>query len=120
VGTASENPCNASQRVFDGRDVFELTFSDAGTGKLGGDAAYRGDVQNCQVRWHAIAGRSAEKGEPDEVYGVSFAPLGTLPSGQTLWFPVSLTGTIKGLDFEAYVTKLGVDGGQQVQAPAQN
>ena len=106
--------------MFDGRDVFELSFSEGNGNKLKSDAAYRGPVKNCQVRWHAIAGRSAEKGEPDEVYDVSFAPVGTLVSGQTLWFPVSLTGTVKGLDFEAYVTKLGVDGGQQVEAPAQN
>jgi hypothetical protein len=120
TGTAGDNPCNSAQKVFDGRDVFELAFSEAGGGKLKSDAAYRGPVKNCQVRWHAIAGKSAEKGDPDEVYGVSFAPIGTLASGRTLWLPVSLTGTIKGLGFEAYVTKLGVDGGQQVQAPAQN
>ena len=75
----------------DGRDVFELSFSEGNGNKLKSDAAYRGPVKNCQVRWHAIAGRSAEKGEPDEVYDVSFAPVGTLVSGQTLWFPASAT-----------------------------
>jgi hypothetical protein len=120
TGTAGDNPCNSAQKVFDGRDVFELSFSEGNGKELKSDAAYRGPVKNCRVRWHAIAGRSAERGDPDEVYGVSFAPIGTLVSGQTLWLPVSLTGTIKGLGFEAYVTKLGVDGGQQVQAPAQN
>ena len=120
VGTAGENPCAATQRVFDGRDVFDLILSDAGPGVSKNGSAYQGPVRNCRVRWHAVAGRSAEKNEPDGVYDASFAPIGTLESGQTMWFPVALKGTIKGLDFKVYVTKFRVDGGQQVEPPAQN
>ncbi|WP_373503861.1 DUF3108 domain-containing protein [Aestuariivirga sp.] len=120
VGTTAENPCNAKQRVFDGRDVFDLTLSDAGAGVKKKDGAYRGPVRNCRVRWHPVAGRSAERREPDGTYGISFAPLGTLASGQTFWLPVALSGTIKGLDFEVHMTKLKVDGGQRADTGTQN
>ncbi len=105
--------------MFDGRDVFELSFSEGNGKELKSDAAYRGPVKTCQVRWHAIAGRSARRASPTRSMACP-SPDRQPVSGQTLWFPVSLTGTVKGLNFEAYVTKLGVDGGQQVQAPAQN
>lgn len=116
IGTAGEAPCPSVQQVFDGRDVYELALADKGEGRLDNEAAYRGPVRLCVVSWTPIAGRAAEKNEPRESYEVSFAPVGELPSGRTLWLPVSLTGKLKGIPFAAYVTKLKVGGGAEGNA----
>jgi hypothetical protein len=110
IGTAGETPCPSVQQIFDGRDVFELALADKGEGELNGDTGYRGPVRHCEVSWTPIAGRAAEKNEPRESYDVAFAPIGELPSGRTLWLPVALTGKLKGLRFNAYVTKLRSEG----------
>ena len=106
IGTSGETPCPSVQQIFDGRDVYELSLTDKGKGEMTGDEGYRGEVRHCEVSWTPIAGRAAEKNEPRESYDVAFAPIGELPSGRTLWLPVSLSGKLKGLPFNAYVTKL--------------
>jgi len=121
IGTAGETPCPSVQQVFDGRDVYELSLADKGEGRLDdGEAAYRGRVRVCEVSWTPIAGRAAEKNEPRESYEVSFAPIGDLPLGRMLWLPVSLTGKLKGIRFDAYVTKLKADGGAEGNAANKN
>lgn len=111
LGAAGSDPCSLMHQVFDGRDVFELAFTEKGRGKLTGLPAYTGDVHHCQVRWTPIAGRAMEKKLPGDVYDVSFAPVGRLTSGQTLWLPVVMSGKLKGLSFSIYATKLKTDGG---------
>jgi hypothetical protein len=120
IGTAGETPCPSVHQVFDGRDVFELSLTDKGRGEMKGDGGYRGAVRHCEVSWTPIAGRAAEKNEPRESYDVAFAPIGELPSGRTLWLPVSLTGKLKGLRFNAYVTKLKSEGGTARSASSQD
>lgn len=120
IGTAGETPCPSVQQVFDGRDVYELSLADKGEGRLDGEAAYRGRVRVCEVSWTPIAGRAAEKNEPRESYEVSFAPIGELTSGRTLWLPVSLSGKLKGIRFDAYVTNLKADGGVEGTGASQN
>lgn len=118
IGTAGESPCPSVHRVFDGRDVFELSLVDKGAGRLKTEG-YRGEVRNCEVSWTPLAGRAAEKNEPRDSYDVSFAKVGELPSGQALWLPVKLTGKLKGLWFKAYVTKLSAKGGNTTEANQQ-
>ena len=120
IGTSGETPCPSVHQIFDGRDVFELALTDKGEGEMKGDGGYRGKVRNCEVSWTPIAGRAAEKNEPRESYDVSFAPIGELPSGRTLWLPVSLSGELKGLRFTAYVTKLKSEGEAASTASTQN
>ena len=120
IGTTGEVPCPAVQQVFDGRDVYELSLADKGEGRLDLDPAYHGRVRVCEVSWTPIAGRAAEKNEPRESYQVSFAPIGELRSGRTLWLPVSLSGKLKGIPFEAYVTALDAKGVAQGTAASQN
>lgn len=106
IGTASAAPCPSVHQVFDGRDVFELSLTDKGRGQIDGDEAYQGPVQLCEVRWTPVAGRDKERNVPGDSYAVSFAPVSRLPSGQDLWIPVEVSGTIKGLPFRAYADKL--------------
>jgi hypothetical protein len=118
IGTAGESPCPSVHQIFDARDVFELSLTDKGAGRLKSDG-YRGPVRNCEVSWTPIAGRAAEKNEPRESYDVAFAQVGELPSGQALWLPVMLTGKLKGLPFKAYVTKLTIGQGAANAAASQ-
>lgn len=106
MGASGADPCPSVQQVFDGRDVYELAFTDKGKGKLAEETAYHGDVQHCEVRWTPVAGRAMEKKVPGDVYQVSFAPVGKLASGRSVWLPVYLSGRLKGVGFSAYVTKL--------------
>lgn len=107
MGATGQNPCPSVHQVFDGRDVFELTLADKGQDKLQGNDAWNGTVQRCEVTWTPIAGRAKDKGTPGDSYDVAFAPVAKLPSGATLWLPVTMSGRLKGLGFKAYATKLG-------------
>lgn len=112
IGATGADPCPSVHQVFDGRDVFELAFTGKGKGKLTDFPAYDGEVQHCEVRWTPIAGRAMEKKIPGDVYDVSFAPIGKLATGQTMWLPVFMSGKLKGIGFTIYATKLkAADGG---------
>lgn len=119
MGASGNDPCPSVHQVFDGRDVFELSFVDKGRGKLADQSAYRGEVQQCAVRWTPVAGRAMEKKVPGDVYDVSFAPVGKLASGRAVWLPVYLSGKLKGVGFSAYVTKLKTSAGGAEAAGAQ-
>ena len=106
MATVGENPCPSTHEVFDGREVFELALTDKGMGKSDGDIAWKGEVQRCSVRWTPIAGRSKEKGVPGDSYDVSFAPVAELDNGRKLWLPVDMSGSLKGVGFRGYLTKV--------------
>jgi hypothetical protein len=119
IGTTGESPCPSVQQVFDGRDIFELVLTDKGMGKMDGDEGYSGPVRRCEVTWTPIAGRAVDKNIPSDSYDVAFAPVGELPSGRTLWLPVSMSGSLKGLRFKAYATKFKSDGAASSAASEQ-
>ena len=107
MGTVGESPCPSTHRVFDGREVFELALVDKGKGKAeNGNTAWTGPVEHCTVTWTPIAGRAKEKGVPGDSYDVSFAPVAKLDNGRELWLPVEMSGTLKGLGFKGYATKV--------------
>jgi hypothetical protein len=106
MGMAGDSPCPSTHQVFDGREVFELALTDKGAGKLDGDAAWKGAVQKCDVRWTPIAGRAKDKGVPGDSYDVAFAPVADLDDGRKLWLPVEMSGQLKGLGFRGYITKV--------------
>ncbi|MFO1130835.1 MAG: DUF3108 domain-containing protein [Hyphomicrobiales bacterium] len=106
MGTLGDSPCPSTHEVFDGREVFELALTDKGVGKADGDSAWQGKVQRCSVRWTPIAGRSYDKGVPGDSYEVSFAPVAELENGHKLWLPVDMSGSLKGLGFKGYMTKV--------------
>ncbi|MCA3555218.1 DUF3108 domain-containing protein [Aestuariivirga sp.] len=108
IGTAGETPCPSVHDVFDGRDVFELALTGKGSGTVDETVDYRGAVQLCEVRWTPIGGRAKEKNVPGDSYDVAFAPVDRLPTGQQLWLPVDLTGSLKGLPFRAYADTIEV------------
>ncbi|MCA3560669.1 MAG: DUF3108 domain-containing protein [Aestuariivirga sp.] len=107
MGTVGESPCPSTHDVFDGREVFELALTGAGMGMLeDGKSAWKGQVQECSVRWTPVAGRAKDKGVPGDSYDVAFAPVADLGNGRKLWLPVQMSGKLKGLGFTGYLTKL--------------
>ena len=109
MGTVGESPCPSTHQVFDGREVFELALTDKGMGTLDdGKSAWKGQVQNCSVRWTPVAGRAKDRGVPGDSYDVAFAPVAELDDGRKLWLPVEMSGKLKGLGFTGYLTE--VDG----------
>ena len=112
IGTSGQVPCPSVQRIFDGRDVYELALADKGVGELKDGEGYRGPVKRGSVSWTPIAGRAAEKNEPRDTYEAAFAPAGELPSGRTLWLPVVMSGKLKGLRFNAYATSFAMQPAQ--------
>jgi hypothetical protein len=95
--TRSDNPCSGKYRAFDGRDVFDLTLS-GGVGK--------GTVI-CKVLYTPVAGADVDDGETDVTrYEISFAPMGNDKG----YVPVRLTGSSKGVGFEASARSVTVNG----------
>jgi hypothetical protein len=116
IGTSrGGNPCQAAQRIFDGKEVFELRFSFNREAVLDDSfpGVYRGKAYECQASYVPIAGRYAakfrKKKEDPETYTVWLAPIGTDASGGTRLVPVRATGLLDGMKFEAYASHLNID-----------
>lgn len=110
------NPCRAVHRIFDGREVFELRFSFKGEAVLDDSlpGAYHGKAYECQASYMPIAGRYATKfrkrNEEPPIYKVWLAPIGVDVAGESRLIPVRATGRLDGMKFEAYASRLKVDG----------
>ena len=95
--TRSDEPCSGKYRAFDGRDVFDLSLS-------GGNGA---GVVTCKVIYTPVAGADVKDGETDVTrYEISFAPMGDNKG----YVPVRLTGSSKGVGFEASARSVTVNG----------
>ena len=93
----SGKPCSGKHRAFDGRDVFDLSLSGAtGTGTV-----------TCKIVYTPVAGADVEDGETDVTrYEITFAPMGDNKG----YVPVRLTGSSKGVGFEASANSVTVNG----------
>ena len=117
IGTLPEgNPCQAVHRIFDGKEVFELRFSFKGEAVLDESflGVYRGKTYECRATYVPVAGRYATKfrkrNEDPPTYSVWLAPIGTVANGGPRLVPVRATGHLDGMKFEAYASRLRVDG----------
>ena len=116
-------PCQSVERVVDGREVYDLSFTLAGEVRLKGDipGAYRGPAFKCTMTYTPVGGRPAVKfrkngGVPSE-FDIWFAPVKSGVSNESLFVPVLATGTLQGLRFVAYARKASI-GGQPITAAA--
>jgi len=109
-------PCQAVHRIFDGKEVFELRFSFKGEAVLDNSfpGAYHGKAYECQASYVPIAGRYAtkfrKKKEEPPTYSVWLAPMGSDVAGESQLIPVRATGRLDGMKFEAYASRVKVDG----------
>lgn len=111
----TKKPCSGKFRVYDGKDVYDLSLSFKKKITLAGATGQPG--LECGLTSTPIAGRAVEKGEdkPDS-YGLILAPLKA--GGQTLHIPVRITGSTKGLNVTVSAHYVKVDG-QPVAAALQ-
>jgi hypothetical protein len=117
IGTLPEgNPCQAAHRIFDGKEVFELRFSFKGEAVLDDSfpGAYHGKAYECRATYVPVAGRYAVKfrkrNDEPPTYNVWLAPIGGDASGGLRLVPVRATGRLDGLKFEAYASRVKIDG----------
>jgi hypothetical protein len=94
----SENPCQGKHRSFDGRDVFDM--------KLSGAGSENGRI-TCKIVYTPVAGGDVEDGDTDsKTYEITLAPLG----GGNGYIPVRITGTTKGVGLEIEAKSVEVNG----------
>jgi hypothetical protein len=109
-------PCQSTERIFDGREVFELHFNLKGKVSIDEDsaAAYRGPAYECLMTYLPVAGRYAKKfksrNEEPPHYKVWLAPVAKDAEGNTLLVPVRASGKLDGLKFVAETSRIRLDG----------
>ncbi|WP_119389857.1 DUF3108 domain-containing protein [Taklimakanibacter lacteus] len=110
-----DRPCQTVERVFDGKEVYDLKFELAGKVTIGSEEGgnYRGPALKCSVTYTPVAGRPAvrfkKKGLTPPKFDIWFAPARSGTEG-TLFLPVLATGKLKGFSFVAYANKTMIDG----------
>ncbi len=109
----ADRPCQSVERVFDGKEVYDLRFELEGKVALGSSAqgSYRGEAYKCRVTYVPVAGRPAakfkKKGLTPPSFDIWLAPAG---GEGNLFVPVLATGKLKGFSFIAYADKTTIDG----------
>lgn len=111
-----EAPCEGKQRIYSGRDVFDLTFSLEREVNFNGksDGVYRGPAFQCRMVYRPIAGRDANKARKNKtepwVVTVWFAPVDSPSLGGQMLLPVAAAGKLDGRKFRAYASRASVSG----------
>jgi Protein of unknown function (DUF3108) len=96
--TVTDNPCNYRTRVFDGRDVYDIS-----TRPKGGSAAR----PVCALTYKPIAGDDVDNGDTaSQSYDITFATA----AGAFTFVPINLTGSSKGVPFDVTATAVTIDG----------
>lgn len=109
----SKKPCSGKFRVYDGKDVFDLSLSFSKTIALGNASGL-----DCKLTWTPVAGVAVDKGETDvESYGLVLAPVRV--GDDIMHLPVRITGSTKGLSIVVSSSVIKVDG-QAVKAGLSN
>lgn len=92
---SASKPCTGSQRVFDGRRIYDLTFRlDGGLETVSGPN-YKGPAYRCSVKHTPVAGQPAdeladERRRPSPHHPMWLAPIELGSSGLTVLIPVKI------------------------------
>jgi hypothetical protein len=114
--SAEANPCNGSHRVYNGKEVFQLSLAklkdDVFHDKDGG--VYRGPAIACRMVYSTLAGLSenteAKYRKNPPTFNVWFAPVQSKSLGRPINVLIGVTGKIKGKDFVAYANRATING----------
>jgi len=96
-----KKPCDKTIRVFEGRKIFDLSYSYLKPGKLKKSdlGSFRGDTHICLIKQTPIAGYSAKKMkkvlEADESHKVWIARIKSPTSEKSYFVPVKAQVTTK-------------------------
>lgn len=114
--TPAKNPCDASYRIYNGKEVFKLALrkiKDDTFGKNDG-GVYRGPAIVCSMTYSTLAGLSAKTEakyrKKPPVFRVWFAPVRSSALGRDMNVLVAVAGKIKGKDFVAYANRATLSG----------
>lgn len=117
VSTAKgANPCNRTERVYNGAEIYDLGFTLAGRETFGPDdgGVYRGPTYKCRIVYRPVAGlsrkRHAARSADPAVFTVWFAPVASRRLDGQILVPVAASGTLKNKDFVAYANKATLAG----------
>ncbi|MBL8895275.1 MAG: DUF3108 domain-containing protein [Rhizobiales bacterium] len=111
-----EAPCQGKERIYSGRDVFDLSFKLEREVTFGdkADGVYRGPAYQCQMVYHPIAGRDATKARKNKIepwaVTVWFAPVDSQSLGSQMLLPVAAAGKLDGRKFRAFASRASVSG----------
>ena len=112
----ASGPCRTTQRVFDGKEVFDLQFNFRRAVELEAESqgAYKGSAFECEMTYVPVAGKYANKfrsrNEKPPRYKVWLAPVAKDSEGNTLFVPVRASGKLDGLKFFAETSRIRLDG----------
>ena len=112
----ADAPCQSSQRVYSGRDVFDLSFKLEKEVTFGdkADGIYRGPAYQCRMIYTPVAGRDATKARKNKTepwaITVWFAPVESPSLGGQMLLPVAASGKLDGRKFRAYASRASVSG----------
>ncbi len=112
----ASGPCRTTQRIFDGKEVFDLQFIFRRAVELEAESkgAYEGSAFECEVTYVPVAGKYASKfrsrNEEPPHYKVWLAPLARDAEGNTFLVPVRASGKLEGLKFVAEASRINLDG----------
>jgi hypothetical protein len=103
--------CALSQRIYNGKEVYELGLSPAGQGKVEG--VYAGPVKRCKLSYRTIAGFSDKvmqknRKNPPEIT-LMLAPVAA-KGGKPMTLIVGASGSIDGNTFTARLAKASLAG----------
>lgn len=115
VARSAKQPCNGTERVYNGRQVAEYHYSLQGVSTFNRSTGgvYRGKAFKCSLKYRTIAGLSAEKQKaqdqkPPSVFTVWFAPVAG--QGRNLFVPIAANGEVSGKAFTMRLSQGSVSG----------
>jgi hypothetical protein len=107
----SGRPCSGRYRVYDGKDLFDLSLSFKKSITLASASPSEAKALECRLTYAPVAGSAVDKGETAvETYGLFLAPVKVPGVASAHYVPVRLTGKSKGLSVVISATAIAVDG----------
>jgi hypothetical protein len=104
LGAGAGAPCEGRHRVYDGRDVYDVTFS--------GDSGVNRDTVSCHIRLSYVAGREVERSKPQPAkpddYDLTLRRVNAERLGRAIWLPEEITGRASGQRFVARAIEMSV------------
>ncbi len=112
--------CTDSYRVYDGRTIFDLTYSAGSRDDFdeGDPGVYRGEAHRCELRYSPVAGLSRRRqaalddanSNGEESYNVWMAPINSPVLNRIVHVPVGSAGIYDGKQFLLYLDAASISG----------
>jgi len=113
--TSVDRPCRGTQRVFDGRRIFDLGFSFDQAVEIRGAPHYNGYAYRCSLRHVPVAGQppeeiAREQASPSPSHAMWLAPVRLGASGASVLIPVRIDLAADWGRTTVFLTASSIDG----------